>query len=107
MNTPPSHSTATFASGQAKSKRQSQRPALKKRYFSSSGAACPFCGSKDITSGYPEVEGMIARAEVGCPHCGHNWQDVWSLIDIVAVRDKEGNEVKDSGLGNSEKIYTE
>ena len=72
-------------------------PPFKKTYFESSCSVCPFCGSKNIASGPPEADGMIAWAAVECTDCEHAWQDVWTVIDMTELRDKDGHEISHGG----------
>ncbi len=51
----------------------------KEKYMKSSGAHCPFCESRNITSGPIQADGPVAWAEVECEVCGASWQDVWAL----------------------------
>lgn len=71
--------------------RRAEMPAFKKRYFESSCNACPFCGKGDLASGPLEADGMVAWAAVECPDCGHVWQDVWTVIDMTEVLDRDGH----------------
>ena len=67
-----------------------QMPAYKKKYLEKSGSLCPFCESKNITSGRIEADGPVAWAEVECEECGSSWQDVWALVDMAKAKDKDG-----------------
>ncbi len=73
--------------------RRAKMPPFKRRYFESSCNICPFCRSKNVASGPLEADGVVAWAPVECPDCGHSWQDVWVLIDVTDVLDKDGREV--------------
>lgn len=72
-------------------------PPFKQKYFESHCGVCPFCESKDITSGPVEADSMVGWAEVECTRCGYTWQDVWRVIDITEFRDKEGHEIPEPG----------
>ena len=71
-----------------------QMPAYKRKHLEKSGSLCPFCESKDITSGPVQADGPVAWAEVECEGCGASWQDVWSLIDITEAKGKNGKEIE-------------
>jgi hypothetical protein len=71
-----------------------QMPAYKKKYLEKSGSLCPFCESKDITSGPVQTDGPVGWADVECEGCGASWQDVWSLIDITEAKGKNGKEIE-------------
>ena len=71
-----------------------QMPVYKKKYLEKSGSLCPFCESKDITSGPVQTDGPVGWADVECEGCGSSWQDVWSLIDITEAKGKNGKEIE-------------
>lgn len=48
-------------------------------YLQKHGAACPYCGSKDISSEGIEIDGMEGVARVDCNACDNRWYDVWKL----------------------------
>ena len=70
-----------------------QIPAYKRKYLEKSGGRCPFCESKNITSGRIEADGPVAWAEIECEGCGASWQDVWTLTDITKAKDKEDKKI--------------
>ncbi len=72
-----------------------QMPAYKKKYLEKSGGRCPFCASKNITSGRIEADGPVAWAEVECDDCGASWQDVWALVDMTEAKDKDGKKAEE------------
>ena len=61
------------------------------------------CGSLEVQSGPVEADGLIGWASVECTACRRSWQDVWSVIDITEILDKDGNPIKDEeGDGHGE-----
>jgi hypothetical protein len=54
-----------------------------RRYVSSGGCKCLFCGDNSIEGGSVEVDSGGANQEITCARCGGIWTDVHDLVGVV------------------------
>lgn len=57
-------------------------PEQEAKYIRERGCRCPFCGSADISGDSVEVNEGFAMQEIGCPQCGKQWTDVYTLTHV-------------------------
>ena len=62
------------------------------KYIENRGASCLYCGSHSLTGGPFTAEGGEAWQVIFCEECGSEWQDVYTLVQVV---DMEGNDLKE------------
>jgi len=55
----------------------------RKYYLDNKGSRCPFCGKMALEGDSVDVEAGVARQSITCAKCGKEWEDVYSLVDIV------------------------
>jgi DNA-directed RNA polymerase subunit M/transcription elongation factor TFIIS len=55
----------------------------KKTYLEARGAACPYCGSHDMSFNLPVVDdGTTIIQVVGCERCQATWREIYTMTDI-------------------------
>jgi Zn ribbon nucleic-acid-binding protein len=57
----------------------------KRKYLSSGGARCPYCGSEDIQGESVQIEEGAAVQEVSCIDCDSQWYDIYKLVNVEGV----------------------
>ncbi len=60
-----------------------------KKYVSSGGVRCPYCGSDDIEGGFVEINAGGAEQELVCNACQKKWRNVYQLVHIEEVQNAE------------------
>ena len=62
---------------------------IMKWYLDHKGVRCPFCHSDDIQCSTIGADGNTAKAFVSCDSCNKHWTDVYELVDIEFIDEKE------------------
>jgi len=61
-----------------------------KEYIESGGTKCPICQSNNLSAdGQIISDGLSAWGLVECHNCGAKWNDVYELIGIQILEEKE------------------
>lgn len=61
--------------------------AQEKKYIAKKGTICPFCGSKNVTAGHPELGDHGVDVPVDCAQCDKSWTDSYTLTGIVEAEE--------------------
>ena len=60
-------------------------------YIGNGGTACPFCGSKHMTSEifeFDRLQGVI-DVDVKCTKCAHEWIEVFTMTNVLDAYGRE------------------
>lgn len=71
------------------------RSPWKRRYLSTGGECCPFCGTGNLTSREPEMQVDRILVWITCPSCGRRWYAVYELVDANTAMDKDCRSIPD------------
>ena len=52
-------------------------------YVLNGGSSCPLCGDETIDGTSVQIDNGTAWQNVSCNECNAEWQDIYSLTDVI------------------------